>query len=103
MYIDDVSLKIEAPPAPDPLKITSFVIDNEKDEIRVSWNAVLGGLYAVDRTTALAGEGVNEGYWEELDDSIIAEDTNSTFIDFGASSLGEPKLFYRVRLISLPE
>ena len=58
---------------------------------------------AVDRSTALGGENANEGFWEELDDSIIAEDEESTFIDEGAASLGEPRLFYRVRLISLPE
>ena len=103
MYIDEVSLKIEAPAAADPLQITGFEIDNDKDEIRVSWNAVLGGLYAVDRSTALAGENFDEGFWEELDDSIIAEDEAPTFIDEGATSLGESKLFYRVRLIALPE
>ena len=103
MYIDEVSLKIEAPAAADPLQITGFEIDNDKDEIRVSWNAVLGGLYAVDRSTALAGENLDEGFWEELDDSIIAEDEAPTFIDEGATSLGESKLFYRVRLIALPE
>ncbi len=103
MYIDEVSLKIEAPAAADPLQITGFEIDNDKDEIRVSWNAVLGGLYAVDRSTALAGENLNEGFWEELDDSIVAEDEAPTFIDEGATSLGESRLFYRVRLIALPE
>ncbi|MED6299479.1 MAG: choice-of-anchor D domain-containing protein [Verrucomicrobiota bacterium] len=103
MYIDEVSLKIEAPAAADPLQITGFEIDNNKDEIRVSWNAVLGGLYAVDRSTALAGENLDKGFWEELDDSIIAEDEAPTFIDEGATSLGESKLFYRVRLIALPE
>ena len=103
MYIDDVSLKISSPAGPDPLTITSFEIDDEKDEIRLSWNAVLGALYAVDRSTALGGEEADEGFWEELDDSIIAEDTESIFIDEGAASLGEPRLFYRVRLISLPE
>ena len=103
MYIDEVSLKIEAPAAADPLQITGFEIDNDKDEIRVSWNAVLGGLYAVDRSTALAGENLDEGFWEELDDSIIAEDEAPAFIDEGATSLGESKLFYRVRLIALPE
>jgi len=103
MYIDEVSLKIEAPAPADPLQITGFEIDNDKDEIRVSWNAILGGLYAVDRSTALAGENLNEGFWEELDDSIIAEDEASTFIDEGATSLGESRLFYRVRLIALPE
>ena len=103
MYFDDVSLKISSPAGPDPLSITSFEIDNEKDEIRLSWNAVLGALYAVDRSTALGGEEADEGFWEELDDSIIAEDTESIFIDEGAASLGEPRLFYRVRLISLPE
>ncbi|MEC8691460.1 MAG: choice-of-anchor D domain-containing protein [Verrucomicrobiota bacterium] len=102
-YIDDVSLKISSPAGPDPLTITSFEIDDEKDEIRLSWNAVLGALYAVDRSTALGGEEADEGFWEELDDSIIAEDTESIFIDEGATSLGEPRLFYRVRLISLPE
>jgi len=103
MYIDEVSLKIEAPAPADPLQITGFEIDNDKDEIRVSWNAILGGLYAVDRSTALAGENLNEGFWEELDDSIVAEDEASTFIDEGATSLGESRLFYRVRLIALPE
>ena len=103
MYIDDVSLKISSPAGPDPLTITSFEIDDEKDEIRLSWNAVLGALYAVDRSTALGGEEADEGFWEELDDSIIAEDIESIFIDEGAASLGEPRLFYRVRLISLPE
>ena len=103
MYIDDVSLKISSPAGPDPLTITSFEIDDEKDEIRLSWNAVLGALYAVDRSTALGGEEADEGFWEELDDSIIAEDTESIFVDEGAASLGEPRLFYRVRLISLPE
>ena len=103
MYIDEVSLKIEAPEAPDPLQITGFEIDNDRDEIRVSWNAVLGALYAVDRSTALAGENLAEGFWEELDDSIIAEDEAPTFIDEGATSLGESRLFYRVRLIALPE
>ena len=103
MYIDEVSLKIEAPAPADPLQITGFEIDNDKDEIRVSWNAILGGLYAVDRSTALAGENLNEGFWEELDDSIVAEDESSTFIDEGATSLGESRLFYRVRLIALPE
>tara|TARA_B100001057_G_C22856705_1_gene952954 strand:- start:622 stop:3267 length:2646 start_codon:yes stop_codon:yes gene_type:complete len=103
MYIDDVSLMISSPAGPDPLAITNFEIDNDNDEIRLSWNAVLGALYAVDRSTALGGENANEGFWEELDDSIIAEDEESTFIDEGAASLGEPRLFYRVRLISLPE
>ena len=103
MYIDDVSLMISSPAGPDPLAITNFEIDNDNDEIRLTWNAVLGALYAVDRSTALGGENANEGFWEELDDSIIAEDKESTFIDEGAASLGEPRLFYRVRLISLPE
>ena len=103
MYIDDVSLKISSPAGPDPLRITGFEIDNDQDEIRVSWNAVLGALYAVDRSTALAGENLAEGFWEELDDSIVAEDESSTFIDEGATSLGESRLFYRVRLIALPE
>ena len=103
MYIDDVSLMISSPAGPDPLAITNFEIDNDNDEIRLTWNAVLGALYAVDRSTALGGENANEGFWEELDDSIIAEDEESTFIDEGAASLGEPRLFYRVRLISLPE
>ena len=57
----------------------------------------------MDRSTALAGENLDEGFWEELDDSIIAEDEAPTFIDEGATSLGESKLFYRVRLIALPE
>ena len=103
MYIDDVSLKISAPAGPDPLRITGFEIDNDLDEIRVSWNAVLGALYAVDRSTALAGENLAEGFWEELDDSIVAEDEAPIFIDEGATSLGERRLFYRVRLIALPE
>ena len=83
---------------PDPLTITSFEIDDEKDEIRLSWNAVLGALYAVDRSTALGGEEADEGFWEELDDSIIAEDTESIFIDEGAASLAN--LGYFIECVS---
>ena len=52
MYIDDVSLQIEAPPPPPRIKITAFGVDG--GDLSISWESETGMLYRLRSETDLS-------------------------------------------------
>ena len=97
-YIDDVSLKIDAPiiePSGE-LAITSILHDIQNDLVTITYDATANVTYAIDRSIGLTVNGEPDG-WEELSDSETADSTTRTYTDFGAPGTST-KFFYRVRV-----
>ncbi|MDB4408682.1 choice-of-anchor D domain-containing protein [Akkermansiaceae bacterium] len=94
MFIDDISLKTDAP-LPillvDPV-ITEFTVNLSQDLIELTWTSNVGATYAVERSTDLEN-------WVELDDSVIPSEATHTYADPGVSTLEGTEYFYRVTKI----
>ncbi len=83
--VDDVAL-VTGPPPPDaPLAIVDVSYDADAGTATISWNAIVGVTYFVERSADLVA-------WDELDDSA-ADEALETFSDTGASGR---LFFYRV-------
>ena len=64
-----------------------------KDQLTISWNSRPGLTYAIDR----AIDGLETNYWEELDDSSLANDSTTSYTDNDIPNDAK-SVFYRVRL-----
>ena len=64
-----------------------------KDQLTISWNSRPGLTYAIDR----AIDGLETNYWEELDDSSLANDSTTSYTDNDIPNNAR-SVFYRVRL-----
>ena len=70
--------------------ITSVVVDQETGLVTIVWNSIPGVVYAVDSSF-----GLDE--WLELNDSVTADDTTTSFSTSSTLPDGETKIFFRVR------
>lgn len=94
MFIDDISLKTDAP-LPIVLVdavITDFTVDLAQDLIEITWTSNVGATYSVERSTDLEN-------WVELDDSVIPSEDTHTYADPEVSTLEGAEYFYRVTQI----
>lgn len=75
------------------LAITAVDYNLESGEIRLTFNSVPGRTYALETTLDL-----DAVEWAEIDDSIIADDTQTTvvFNESSLSSPGAPRRFFRI-------
>ncbi|MFP6874492.1 MAG: hypothetical protein VCA55_13410 [Verrucomicrobiales bacterium] len=81
--------------APSSFEITDISYDLVTPAVTIWFNSRPGAIYAVDYSAGLAAGG-QPGGWTELDDGIISQGQQTTFVDnFVAGSL--PTILYRVR------
>ncbi|MBR9761523.1 hypothetical protein GYB43_14540 [bacterium] len=78
------------------LIITEIAVDPTNDNVTFSFQAKVGEVYVVERSTSLLPTG-QPGGWLEIEDFLEAESEIQSFTDFGAAS-GNEKYFYRVRV-----
>ena len=78
------------------LAITEIAVDPTNDNVTFSFQARVGEVYVVERSTSLLPTG-QPGGWLEIEDFLEAESEIQSFTDFGAAS-GIEKYFYRVRV-----
>jgi hypothetical protein len=78
------------------LVITEIAVDPTNDNVTFSFQARVGQVYIVERSTSLLPTG-QPGGWLEIEDFLEAESEIQSFTDFGAAS-GNEKYFYRVRV-----
>ena len=78
------------------LVITEIAVDPTNDNVTFSFQARVGEVYVVERSTSLLPTG-QPGGWLEIEDFLEAESEIQSFTDFGAAS-GNEKYFYRVRV-----
>ena len=78
------------------LTITEIAVDPTNDNVTFSFQARVGEVYVVERSTSLLPTG-QPGGWLEIEDFLEAESEIQSFTDFGAAS-GIEKYFYRVRV-----
>ena len=71
-------------------KITSIDLDRDSGVVTIVWNSIPGVAYAVDTSFNLVE-------WNELDDSVTADDTTKTYSTPISLPEGETKIFFRVR------
>jgi hypothetical protein len=71
-------------------KITSIDLNQETGLVTIVWNSIPGAVYAVDTSFELLE-------WNELDDSVTADDTTKSFSTTSSLPVGETKIFFRVR------
>ncbi|MGJ8696229.1 MAG: choice-of-anchor D domain-containing protein [Verrucomicrobiaceae bacterium] len=97
-YLDDISLKIDAPivEPSGPLAITDIIHDAGNDVVTITYTTTPGVSYLIERSTGLNVIGEPDG-WVELSDSELADEDSESFLDFGAPS-ASPNYFYRVRV-----
>ena len=93
--LDYVKLDI-TPGAIRDLVITEIAVDPTNDNVTFSFQARVGQVYIVERSTSLLPTG-QPGGWLEIEDFLEAESEIQSFTDFGAAS-GNEKYFYRVRV-----
>ncbi|MEJ6578488.1 MAG: hypothetical protein QNL33_02195 [Akkermansiaceae bacterium] len=95
MYLDDVSFKIDVPPAPagGPV-ITSIGHDQVSKSVTINYEGAANVNYAIDRSTGLDVLGEPDG-WMEISDSEMEDATGRTYVDTGALNLSD-RFFYRV-------
>ena len=84
------------PGANQDLIITELSVDPDNDNVTFSFQAKVGLIYAVDRSTTLRSSG-EPGGWLEINDSLVAQSEIQSFTDPGAAA-GNAKFFYRVRV-----
>ena len=77
------------------LQVTDILYDPELPSLLVTWPSGAGRNYAVDISTGLLG-GVDEGSWEEYDDSIPGEGGETTYEIIIEEPL-PPRFFIRIR------
>ncbi|MDB4438327.1 LamG domain-containing protein [bacterium] len=76
------------------LAITEIIFDRDEDQIRITFNSIPGRTYALDTTIDLTSPD-----WSEIDDSILADGTETT-VTFAESTLpdaGALQRFFRIR------
>ncbi len=78
------------------LIITEIAVDPTNDNVTFSFQARVGQVYIVERSTSLLPTG-QPGGWLEIEDFLEAESEIQSFTDLGAAS-GNEKYFYRVRV-----
>ena len=78
------------------LIITEIAVDPTNDNVSFNFQAKVGEVYIVERSTSLLPPG-QPGGWLEIEDFLEAESEIQSFTDFGAAS-GNEKYFYRVRV-----
>ena len=78
------------------LIITEIAVDPTNDNVSLNFQAKVGEVYIVERSTSLLPTG-QPGGWLEIEDFLEAESEIQSFTDFGAAS-GNEKYFYRVRV-----
>ena len=78
------------------LIITEIAVNPTNDNVTFSFQAKVGEVYIVERSTSLLPTG-QPGGWLEIEDFLEAESEIQSFTDFGAAS-GNEKYFYRVRV-----
>lgn len=78
------------------LIITELSVDPDNDNVTFSFQAKVGLIYAVDRSTTLRSSG-EPGGWLEINDSLVAQSEIQSFTDPGAAA-DNAKFFYRVRV-----
>ena len=78
------------------LIITEIAVDPTNDNVSFNFQAKVGEVYIVERSTSLLPTG-QPGGWLEIEDFLEAESEIQSFTDFGAAS-GNEKYFYRVRV-----
>jgi hypothetical protein len=78
------------------LIITELSVDPDNNNVTFSFQAKVGLIYAVDRSTTLRSSG-EPGGWLEINDSLVAQSEIQSFTDPGAAA-GNAKFFYRVRV-----
>ena len=93
--LDYVKLDI-TPGAIRDLIITEIAVDPTNDNVTFNFQAKVGEVYVVERSTSLLPTG-QPGGWLEIEDFLEAESEIQSFTDFGAAS-GNEKYFYRVRV-----
>ncbi len=93
--LDYVKLDI-TPGAIRDLVITEIAVDPTNDNVTFSFQARVGQVYIVERSTSLLPTG-QPGGWLEIEDFLEAESEIQSFTDLGAAS-GIEKYFYRVRV-----
>ena len=93
--LDYVKLDI-TPGAIRDLIITEIAVDPTNDNVTFSFQARVGQVYIVERSTSLLPTG-QPGGWLEIEDFLEADSEIQSFTDFGAAS-GNEKYFYRVRV-----
>ncbi len=71
-------------------KITSIDLNQETGIVTIVWNSIPGAVYTVDTSFDLLE-------WNELDDSVTADDTTRTFSTPISLPEGETQIFFRVR------
>ena len=84
------------PGANQDLIITELSVDPDNDNVTFSFQAKVGLIYAVDRSTTLRSSG-EPGGWLEINDSLVAQSEIQSFTDPGAAA-DNAKFFYRVRV-----
>ena len=93
--LDYVKLDI-TPGASRDLIITEIAVDPANNNVTFSFQARVGEVYIVERSTSLLPTG-QPGGWLEIEDFLQAESEIQSFTDLGAAS-GIEKYFYRVRV-----
>ena len=78
------------------LIITELSVDPDNNNVTFSFQAKVGLIYAVDRSTTLRSSG-EPGGWLEINDSLVAQSEIQSFTDPGAAA-DNAKFFYRVRV-----
>ena len=78
------------------LIITEIAVNPTNDNVTFSFQAKVGEVYIVERSTSLLPTD-QPGGWLEIEDFLEAKSEIQSFTDFGAAS-GNEKYFYRVRV-----
>jgi hypothetical protein len=93
--LDYAKLNIDAGANSD-LVITEISVDSQTNDVTFSFQAKVGRVYVVERSTTMLPTG-EPGGWLEIDDYLEAESEIQSFTDSGAAA-GSEKFFYRVRV-----
>jgi|TARA_B110000037_G_scaffold217873_1_gene279785 hypothetical protein len=93
--LDYAKLNIDAGANSD-LVITEISVDSQTNDVTFSFQAKVGRVYVVERSTTMLPTG-EPGGWLEIDDFLEAESEIQSFTDSGAAA-GSEKFFYRVRV-----
>lgn len=70
-------------------KITSIEVDRENGQVTLVWNSIPGVVYAIETSYDLKT-------WDELDDSVTADDSTRTYSAPITLPEGETRIFFRV-------
>ena len=96
MFIDNLVISLGTLGA--PFQITD--IDKQGSEVTLTWTSSPNRVYLVERSESLEKDDIDSnrdgevGFWEEVDDGVLSEGEETTFIDevFDDSK----KVFWRI-------